>query len=349
MMMVMTLMTMIMMMMTMMMMTIIMMMICSFATIMMTSIIVIIMIISSADESEHIARCRALGVCRHLRKPVTRSNLYEALIGALGVTTMPDPGAKVPTAEKSLQILLVEDNAFNQKVAIGLLENRGHPVETAGDGRQALDLLAATDFDLALMDLEMAKMDGIEATRNIRARERSSGQHLPIIGLTAHTMKGDRERFLAAGMDGYVAKPVRPRELYEVVEGVAAMVEREEAAPPSPNTSGLPYHWETALERVGGKEDMLRDLAEMFFEECPRLIQQIREHIASENGAELRRVAHTLKGSAHVFGAEGAAAAAFRLEEMGQAGVLAGAVEALALLEVQVGRLVPALREKLAG
>ena len=93
---------------------------------------------------------------------------------------MPDPGAKGPSAEKSLQILLVEDNAFNQKVAIGLLENRGHAVATAGDGRQALDLLAATDFDLALMDLEMPKMDGIVATRNIRARERSSGQHLPI-------------------------------------------------------------------------------------------------------------------------------------------------------------------------
>ena len=207
----------------------------------------------------------------------------------------------------------------------------------------------AGEFDLLITDVQMPEMDGLEATAAIRAREEESGDHLPIIAMTAHAMKGDRERFLAAGMDGYVAKPVRPRELYEVVEGVAAMAERDEAAPPSPNASGLPYHWETALERVGGKEDMLRDLAEMFFEECPRLIQQLREHIASENGAELRRVAHTLKGSAHVFGAEGAAAAAFRLEEMGQAGVFAGAVEALALLEVQVGRLVPAVREKLAG
>ena len=167
------------------------------------------MMISSADESEHIARCHALGVYRHLRKPVTQSNLYEALIGALGVTTRRDRGAKVPSAEKSLQILLVEDNAFNQKVAIGLLENRGHAVETTGDGRQALDLIAATDFDLALMDLEMAKMDGIEATRNIRARERSSGQHLPIIGLTGHAiaMKGDRERCLEAGMTAISPNP----------------------------------------------------------------------------------------------------------------------------------------------
>ena len=311
-----------------------------------------VLLLSSAGRDEDIARSRQLGITRSLIKPVKQSDLLDAIIAALDQGALPEAAPAVDeqvVPELRRRVLLAEDGLVNQQVAINLLRDRGHEVETVDNGRDAVMRATGETFDLVLMDVQMPEMDGLEATAAIRAREEESGDHLPIIAMTAHAMKGDRERFLAAGMDGYVAKPVRPRELYEVVEGVATMVERDEAAPPSPNTSGLPYHWETALERVGGKEDMLRDLAEMFFEECPRLIQQLREHIASENGAELRRVAHTLKGSAHVFGAEGAAAAAFRLEEMGQAGVFAGAVEALALLEVQVGRLVPALREKLAG
>ena len=311
-----------------------------------------VLLLSSAGRDEDIARARHLGIIRSLIKPVKQSDLLDAIIAALDQGALPEAAPAVDeqvVPELRRRVLLAEDGLVNQQVAINLLRDRGHEVETVDNGRDAVMRATGETFDLVLMDVQMPEMDGLEATAAIRAREEESGGHLPIIAMTAHAMKGDRERFLAAGMDGYVAKPVRPRELYEVVEGVATMVERDEAAPPSPNTSGLPCHWETALERVGGKEDMLRDLAERFFEECPRLIQQLREHIASENGAELRRVAHTLKGSAHVFGAEGAAAAAFRLEEMGQAGVFAGAVEALALLEVQVGRLVPALREKLAG
>ena len=152
--------------------------------------------------------------------------------------------------------------------------------------------------------------------------------------MTAHAMQGDRDRFLAAGMDGYVAKPVRPHELYAAVEGCAP--------------TGLPFAWDAALESVGGDEAMLRELAEMFFAECPKLMQQIREHIASADSPELRRAAHTLKGSAHVFGAKGAAEAAYRLEEIGREEAFADAAEALALLEDEVARLLPALRERIA-
>ena len=274
----------------------------------------IIMMISSADESEHIARCHALGICRHLRKPVTQSNLYEALIGALGVTTMPDPGAKVPSAAKSLQILLVEDNAFNQKVAIGLLENRGHAVATAGDGRQALDLLAATDFDLALMDLEMPKMDGIEATRNIRARERSSGQHLPIIGLTAHAMKGDRERCLEAGMDGYLAKPIRPTELFAAID--AAL---DQSDPPVParavDADGL-------LAAVEGDLDQLSQLIDVFLDDLPNSLGAIEVSIAAADPARLYRAAHSLRSAAGTMGLEEAQRLCRRLESAGKEGDL---------------------------
>ena len=274
----------------------------------------IIMMISSADESEHIARCHALGICRHLRKPVTQSNLYEALIGALGVTTMPDPGAKVPSAAKSLQILLVEDNAFNQKVAIGLLENRGHAVATAGDGRQTLDLLAATDFDLALMDLEMPKMDGIEATHNIRARERSSGQHLPIIGLTAHAMKGDRERCLEAGMDGYLAKPIRPTELFAAID--AAL---DQSDPPVParavDADGL-------LAAVEGDLDQLSQLIDVFLDDLPNSLGAIEVSIAAADPARLYRAAHSLRSAAGTMGLEEAQRLCRRLESAGKEGDL---------------------------
>ena len=296
----------------------------------------IIMMISSADESEHIARCRALGVCRHLRKPVSQSNLYEALIGALGGTAMPDPGAKVPAAAKSLQILLVEDNAFNQQVAIDLLEDRGHAVATAGDGRQALDPLAATDFDLALMDLEMPEMDGIEATRSIRARERASGRHLPIIGLTAHAMKGDRERCLEAGMDGYLAKPIRPTELFAAID--AAL---DQSDPPVParavDADGL-------LAAVEGDLDRLSQLIEVFLDDLPNSLRAIEEYIAAADPAPLYRAAHSLRSAAGTMGLEEAQRLCRRLESAGKEGDLDAAPGLFSDLSAEFQASAPRLR-----
>ncbi len=207
---------------------------------------------------------------------------------------------------------------------------------------------ASGSFDLVLMDVQMPEMDGLEATAVIRADEAETGRHMPIIAMTAHAMKGDRERFLAAGMDGYVAKPVRPLELYEVVEGTESSSAPVESAL-GRDATDMPYHWGVALERVGGKEEMLWDLVEMFFEECPKLMRQIGEHIDGGNGKELRRAAHTLKGSAHVFAADGVADAAARLEEIGNGGEFAAAGEAMEVLQAEVERLVPALRALVVG
>jgi CheY-like chemotaxis protein len=116
-------------------------------------------------------------------------------------------------------VLLAEDNTINQKLAVRLLEKRGHSVVVAGNGREALTALERESYDVVLMDVQMPEMDGFEATAAIRAREKESGRRLPIIAMTAYAMKGDRERCLAAGMDGYVSKPLQPRELFEAVEG----------------------------------------------------------------------------------------------------------------------------------
>ena len=242
------------------------------------------------------------------------------------------------------RVLLAEDGAINQQVAVRLLEERGHSVVVVNNGRAAVEQVAAQPFDVVLMDVQMPEMDGLEATTAIRRAEAQTSGHVPIVAMTAHAMKGDRDRFLAVGMDGYVAKPVRPHELYAAVEGGGPNVEAE-----LPTPADLPFEWDAALESVGGDEAMLRDLAEMFFTECPKLMQQIREHIAGADGPELRRAAHTLKGSAHVFGAAAAAEAAHRLEEIGREEAFADAEEALALLEDEVARLLPALRERVAA
>src|SRR5204863_7953110 len=117
-------------------------------------------------------------------------------------------------------ILLADDNEFNQRVGRMKLEKRGHTVVVVGNGQAALEAVAQSPFDLALMDVQMPDMDGLEVTAAIRHREAPTGRHLPIIALTAHAMKGDRERFLAAGMDGYVAKPVRDQELWDTIDAV---------------------------------------------------------------------------------------------------------------------------------
>ena len=129
------------------------------------------------------------------------------------------------TRRQPLRVLLVEDNSVNQRVAVRLLEKMGHCVAVAGNGREALAALDVESFDLVLMDVQMPEMDGLEATAAIRQREQTTGAHVPILAMTAHNMKGDRERCLEAGMDGYVAKPIRPHELMEAIEALTPSLE----------------------------------------------------------------------------------------------------------------------------
>jgi CheY-like chemotaxis protein len=130
----------------------------------------------------------------------------------------------LPKRPKGFRILLAEDNVVNQMLAVRLLEKRGHHVQVAGDGREALEKLEKADFDLVLMDVQMPVMGGFEATAAVREMEKGTGKHIPIVALTAHAIDGDRERCLAAGMDGYVAKPIRPEELFEQIEALIPSV-----------------------------------------------------------------------------------------------------------------------------
>ena len=194
----------------------------------------IILLLSTGQQGES-ARCRELGVDAYLTKPVSQAELFEALSHVLGPSpSKPDSPERirrqaVPKATR-LRVLLAEDNAVNQKIACRFLEKEGHHVTLASHGRQALAAIERENFDVVLMDVQMPEMDGFEATAAIRAQERDSGKHLPIIAMTAHAMAGDRERCLASGMDNYIAKPISAGALVELLEEFSGAA-REEASP----------------------------------------------------------------------------------------------------------------------
>jgi signal transduction histidine kinase/DNA-binding response OmpR family regulator len=188
---------------------------------------VTIMMLTSGAQREDAARCRELGVASHITKPIRQAELRAAIVRALGGSPVKaqqedslDARPASHEGRSGLHILVAEDNAVNQQLARRLLQKRGHTVVLAGNGREALASLDRQSFDLVLMDVQMPEMDGFEATAAIREKEKATGRHLAIIAMTAHAMKGDRERCLAAGMDGYVSKPVRPKELFEALAAI---------------------------------------------------------------------------------------------------------------------------------
>jgi two-component system, sensor histidine kinase and response regulator len=190
-----------------------------------------IMMLTSAGHRGDAERCKELGVAAYLLKPIRQSELREAIAKVLGVHTQTGAiplvtryslgDARDP--EEMLRVLVAEDNAVNQRLITRLLEKRGHRVMVASNGLQALDALEKEPFDLVLMDVQMPEMDGLEATLALRQRENGSEKHQQIVALTAHAMKGDEEKCLAAGMDGYLSKPVRADELDEMLEKQLAM------------------------------------------------------------------------------------------------------------------------------
>ena len=184
-----------------------------------------ILMLTSGGQPGDEARCRLLGLAGYLTKPVGQAALREAVlrvVGSPGSTEKPVLANSQSRSEvgRSLHILLAEDNLVNQKLASRLLEKHGHSVIIAANGHLALERLQNESFDLVLMDVQMPEMDGFEATETIRKKEESTGTHLPIIAMTAHAMQGDKERCLAAGMDGYLSKPLNIRNLLKVIRAV---------------------------------------------------------------------------------------------------------------------------------
>jgi signal transduction histidine kinase/CheY-like chemotaxis protein/HPt (histidine-containing phosphotransfer) domain-containing protein len=311
----------------------------------------VVMMLSSADLPRDMDRCRWAGAASYLRKPVRKADLVKALQRVVdpthisGQSITPPPRAVPADSPESagLSVLLVEDNPFNQKVSAMKLERLGHRVRVAASGREALAALDGETFDLLFTDIQMPDMDGFKLTAAVRAREGAEGSRLPVVAMTAHAMKGDRERCLAAGMDDYVSKPVRDEELVAAIRRVVSVApSAEETLPrlsrdtqefvlPIPTTArGVDE--EAVLARVGGNRETLRGLIEVFYQDGNTLMADLHEALKAGDAARVRAGAHTVKGMVGFFGAGPAAAAAARLEKAGERDELTGAAELYATL-----------------
>ncbi|MDD2338440.1 MAG: response regulator, partial [Geobacteraceae bacterium] len=304
-----------------------------------------IMVITSSGMRGDAARCRELGIAAYLTKPVKQSALLDAIMTVLG-TTEPE-GIDAPLITQytlreehhPLRVLLAEDNEVNRKIALGMLEKRGHTVVTAENGKETLAALEAQvghPFDLILMDVQMPEMDGLEATARIRENEKGSERHVPIIALTAHAMKGDREACLAAGMDGYISKPLKAEELVKTMEEVIA--DRDGILSGDQLTCAAPglFDMAQALAGVDGDLDLFREVVGLFLKEYPKTMKEIREAIDESDPLRLNWAAHALKGSVGNFGACGVFDLAKRLEMMGGENALNGAEETRIALEKEL-------------
>jgi len=304
-----------------------------------------IIVLSSADGSTTKERCEGLGISVYLRKPISQSELYTTLLRLEGVVPITEPLSAQPQAVRLLHILLAEDNEFNQRVAVGLLKKQGHTVDVVGDGRQAVETSASGDYDVVLMDVQMPEMDGLEATQAIRQREAQTGaDRLFIVGLTAHAMQGDRERCIEAGMDEYVTKPIDPKKLARALAQSGPAGVRQEV----PSAQLLAFDREAVLERCGGDEELLRQLVEIFRQDCPEYFSAVQAAVMATDAEALARAAHTFKGPLSTLGFAEALQCAQRLEQMGQRREMASTGDVLSMFEDELMR-VGSLLEELAS
>jgi signal transduction histidine kinase/CheY-like chemotaxis protein/HPt (histidine-containing phosphotransfer) domain-containing protein len=297
----------------------------------------IIMMLTSGGHAGDATRCRSLGVVRYLIKPVRQTELIAAVSTALGSPrdrASGRGGSERPGAEqrRSLRVLVAEDNPVNQAVAKKMLEKSGHVVTLAATGRQAVEAVATSAFDIILMDVHMPEMGGFEATALIRESERRTGTHAPIIALTASAMRGDRERCLAAGMDGYVAKPIHAEELLAAMEALVDAVPGESAPRIVRRPAGGGAR-ASALRALGGDEAMLEEILPRLVEEGARLLPRLARAIAEREAHAVVEAAHALTGMLATVGAEAGSALAARIEASAREGDLDRAPADLRVLE----------------
>lgn len=313
-----------------------------------------LLLLSSPDRGTELARCDQAGIAATIAKPVNESELFDTLIslrGGSGDEVAPSlPARAAVKARNILRVLLVEDSRFNQKLAVALLEKRGHQVTLAHNGREAVDIFFRQPFDRVLMDVQMPEMDGLEATHVIRQREQRSGWHVPIIAMTAQAMSGDRERCLAAGMDEYLTKPIRADHLYEVLESDfpnavfpqessfkasqktrRGMIQKplEVEVSPSSQANGSIVNWTHAMSIVGGDKALLRDVAVACLEDFPRWMKEFDQALAERQAPLFRRAAHSLRGACRTFGLDRLTTPTQELETLALAGNLAAAEQLL--------------------
>ncbi len=310
-----------------------------------------LIMLTSGNRNGEFARSKQLGVAAYLVKPVQQGELLTAIRTTLGqVAPVRRSRSESAPSGAALDILLAEDNRVNQQVAVRRLEKAGHRVRVVDTGAKALGALAERSFDLVLMDIQMPEMDGLEATARIREGEKGTDRHVPVVAMTAHAMAGDRERFLAGGMDDYIAKPFDPADLTRVLNALAAKAEPVPAPPTAPEAPAAPelpaaFDRAAALKLCGGDEHLLTDVAGLFVEECPNMIHELRTAGEAGDRGEVRRFAHSLKGAVSILGPSPTQTAARRLEQLAASDAPADLHAEVETLIQTVERLTAALTE----
>ncbi len=312
----------------------------------------VVMLLTANRHTTDLERCRRLGVKQCLTKPVGQSELLDAILLALGQDFAEErlvdatASAQERHSARRLNILLCEDNAVNQKLAVRLLERAGHRVTLAGTGLEAItawENAGRAQFDLVLMDIQMPEMDGMEATAAIRALEKKSGGHVPILAMTAHAMRGDREKYLASGMDGYISKPIQPKALFGEIDRCLGSQKGSDAMAGNSVETSEQVDLVSLLERVEGDKELLTEMVQLFLEDAPNLLNAMRDALQRGDMEVLERSAHSLKGAASNLSAKPAAAAALKLEKDAKNNNAESAKESLAGVEQAMKILAPAL------
>jgi PAS domain S-box-containing protein len=282
-----------------------------------------IILLSSEDHPGDLKRHRKLGIAAVATKPLQQEELLETIYRVLSRAPTAQPMAERPAADerdnrepandaapaRPLRVLLAEDNDLNQQVVQHLLERKGHTVQIAGDGREALAALEQGGFDLLLLDVHMPELDGFQVIQALRQREQATGQHLPVIALTARSMKGDRERCLQAGMDDYLAKPLRARELFATMDRLLAA---SPAGGPTPGASApLPAFLDAAtlLAACGGDPSLLEKMSQALQANASAYLDKVHDAIQRGDAAALREAAHKLRGLVSAFSTQAAESA----------------------------------------
>jgi len=303
-----------------------------------------LVMLTSAGIGGESERCRELGIQAYLMKPITQDELRDAILRALGPSV--DASAQMRSApeqagapaEDSLSILLAEDHPVNRKLAARLLEKRGHEVSVAQTGQEAVTAVKAQSFDLILMDIQMPVMDGMAATKAIREMEADTDSRTPIVAMTAHAMKGDRERCLQAGMDGYVAKPLNREDLFgEIARVTSGALEADSPEATGAAATGV-FNREDMLQRVDGDEELMAEIIELFLEDAPEQLSAIREAFGQADIEALGRCAHGLKGSAGNVSAPALREVALEVERAAANGPLDGVDTMIGRLDAELAR-----------
>jgi two-component system sensor histidine kinase/response regulator len=306
-----------------------------------------IIMLTSAGNRGDAQLCKRLQIAGYLTKPVQQSDLFNCIATVLGMDNQESQSQPLITShllreEKSrYKVLLAEDNAVNQKLAVRLLEKQGHSVTVANNGEEVMQSLTSNSYHIILMDVQMPILDGLETTRRIREQEQTSGEHIPIIAMTAHAMKGDRERCLDAGMDSYISKPIQVDILFETMHEVITGTPRIQSleSPKEAHDSLECIDRERLLERVAGDCELLHEISSIFTEEYPGMLSQLKKAIEDKDANQVERVAHSLKGMIANFEADEVRSLAFELEQMGKSKDLDQAYQQLDVLERKLSTL----------